>query len=86
MKAMLKNVFLQLLFAEIMNAVNSGSVPTSILVVFKTLVAAHMYAMHSTSFVHRFLKLKEVDHYPKQSFGLKSMLQRVSIVRFGNHE
>ena len=48
-----------------MHGMNSGSVPTSMLAVFKpvrTLISANMNGMCSTSVVHRFLEKEGSKH------------------------
>ena len=49
--------------AEMMREMRSGSIPTLMLGLYRLLVVENMYAMHSTSVVHRFQKQKAVINY-----------------------
>ena len=54
-----------------MHGMQYGSVPTSMLVVFRllnTLISVNMYGMHSTSVVHRFVKRKLVVKHTIRDF------------------
>ena len=66
-----------------MHGMNSDSVPTSILAVFKlveTLISANMYEMRSRSVVHRFLKRKMVvKHTKTKALHEKNALAHVHI-------
>ena len=66
-----------------MHGMHCGSVPTSILAVFKlvkTLITANMYGMRSTSVVHRFVKRKVVvKHAKNKSLHEKYALAHVYI-------
>ena len=71
--------------ADTLHGVHSGSVPASMLAVFKvakTLISANMYGMHSTCVVHRFLKQKIVVSTQEKSFGMKCMHQHTSIQQY----
>ena len=62
--------------AEIIHELHSGSVPTTMLAIFKlvrVLISANMYGFRSTSVVHQPVKPKVVVSTQQRSFGMKCM-------------